>query len=176
MKNRIILYCLLCFSFSQAQISIGKNTVDGNGLIDFSSTNKGIILPVVNVDSNLSYANGTFLYDINDNVIKIRENNTWLPISFEGTLNEFMDESNNQVNTKRVVSQSIDEGKGVVIGNTTSSADGVLVFESTTHAMILPKVTNPHLNILSPTAGTVVYDIYSKSLAVFDGKVWNYWK
>ncbi len=69
-----------------------------------------------------------------------------------------------------------DVGGGVVLGADSSSASGVLVLESSDKALILPKVTNPHLNMKSPTIGAMCYDTTSKSIAIFNGKEWAYWK
>jgi hypothetical protein len=57
-----------------------------------------------------------------------------------------------------------------------SNAKGVLVLESADKAMILPKITNPHTTVKNPYPGMMCYDLTSKSLAVFDGANWNYWK
>jgi hypothetical protein len=51
-----------------------------------------------------------------------------------------------------------------------------LVLESTSKALVLPKVANAETEIKSPAVGTMVYDLYSKSLAIFDGAKWNFWK
>jgi hypothetical protein len=42
--------------------------------------------------------------------------------------------------------------------------------------MVLPKVASPHLNIISPSAGMIVYDTIKKQLAVYNGTVWSFWK
>jgi len=176
-KVYLSIAAILIFGFMKAQIIIGKNTQEGYGLIDFNSENKGIILPAVNVVSGKSYSNGTILFDQKDRKIKVMENNTWLELSDEGTLEELLDSQNNKISTKRVINTSNEgNGSGLIVGATTTTVEGVLVLESTDHALILPKVADPHLKVLSPTAGTIVYDTTSKSLALFDGKVWNYWR
>ncbi|WP_262907374.1 hypothetical protein [Chryseobacterium sp. LC2016-27] len=42
--------------------------------------------------------------------------------------------------------------------------------------MILPKVASPHLNIINPSAGMMVYDTVKKQLAIYNGTVWSFWK
>lgn len=59
---------------------------------------------------------------------------------------------------------------------TLTATDGILVLEDTDKAMILPKVASPHLNIIDPAPGLIVYDTDSRQLAVYNGKVWSYWK
>ena len=60
---------------------------------------------------------------------------------------------------------------GTIIGAETSTAPGVLVLESTTKALILPKMANPHLVIINPESGMIAYDTVSKMFCVFNGQV-----
>ena len=64
-----------------------------------------------------------------------------------------------------------------IIGARTSSADGVLVLESNSKAMVLPTVADVQ-NIPSPSPGMMVYvnKVGAKRLAVFNGSKWSYWK
>jgi hypothetical protein len=64
-----------------------------------------------------------------------------------------------------------------IIGAPTSAADGVLVLESTTKAMVLPTVADVQ-NIPSPSPGMMVYvnKLGSKRFAVFNGSRWSFWK
>ena len=64
-----------------------------------------------------------------------------------------------------------------IIGAQTSAADGVLVLESTTKAMVLPQVADVQ-DILKPAPGMMVYvnKTGAKRLAVFNGSRWSYWK
>ncbi|MBQ0152623.1 MAG: hypothetical protein KBS61_06995 [Chryseobacterium sp.] len=64
----------------------------------------------------------------------------------------------------------------VGIGTSITSTPGILVLEDSNKAMILPKVSSPHLNIKNPETGTMAYDTVSKQLAVYNGKVWSFWK
>ena len=58
----------------------------------------------------------------------------------------------------------------------TDTTPGILVLADTNKAMVLPKVASPHLNIVNPSPGMMVYDTTSKQLAVFNGTVWSFWK
>lgn len=167
MKN-LIYIILVLGGFSQAQIAIGKTAVVGsNTLLDFdqSPTNsKGIILPAVTNTATVSVTNGTFIFDIDTKKVRMVENNVWKDLSDVGNSSNLISNSSNDI------------GEGVIIGAESSSAPGILVLESTDKAMVLPKITNPHLTVKNPYAGMMCYDIVSKSLAVFDGVNWNYWK
>lgn len=158
---------LVASSIFLAQVAIGKKLVDGNStILDFdnmSGNTKGLILPVTLGFPKGSLVNGTFIFDITDNKVKVYENDTWKPLSDAGNSNVI------------TLNNTLELGKGVVIG-AASTADGVLVLESQDKAMVLPKVASPHLIVKSPYPGMICYDTDSKTLAVFDGLVWNYWK
>ncbi|MGL6126654.1 hypothetical protein [Chryseobacterium artocarpi] len=167
-KNISIGVALVIFNFSFAQVAIGKQVVDGNStVLDFNNVTgntKGLILPATSGLPTGTLVNGTFIFDVTDNKVKMYENDTWKPLSDAGN------------SSAVVVNTSAELGKGVVMGAATSTADGVLVLESSDKAMILPQVATPHINVKNPYPGMMCYDITSKTLAIFDGSVWNYWK
>lgn len=167
MKKIILIITLFAPFFIFSQVSIGKTYVDGDGILDFENPARGgIILPAVTIlPTGASATNGTIIYDYNAGAVKIRENNNWTKLTPETG-----DTSNINLNT------SIDTGNGVVIGQNSASADGILVLESQTKALILPKVDRPHLNLVNPHPGTMCYDTYNKALAVFDGSKWYFYK
>lgn len=172
MKNIQIVVVMFFSIFSLGQVSIGKDKVNGTAtILDFNETNntRGIILSAVNNVSNAlatvsTNNNGTFLLDKSDNKIKMYENNVWVALSNVG------DSSNAFINTTSEI------GEGIIIGSETTQSKGVLVLESDNKAMVLPKIANPHTTVKSPYPGMICYDTMNKALAVFDGKVWNYWK
>lgn len=168
-KKIIFSFAILAMVASaSAQVAIGKTSVTGTTtLLDFESGFRGIILPAVSMadvpalDEN---NNGTFLFDLDTQTVQMFENETWIPLGDQG------DASVITVNT------SVETGEGAIIGAETSDALGVLVLEATDKAMILPKVADPHLTVKSPYPGMICYDTASRTIAVFDGAVWNYWK
>ncbi|WP_228431919.1 hypothetical protein [Chryseobacterium shigense] len=167
-KNISTVAVLFIFNSIYAQVAIGKETVDGNStLLDFNNTaanTKGLILPATQGIPAGSPANGTFIFDTFDDQVKVYENNTWKALSDIG-------------NGSAIVANTSDEtGNGVVMGTQAGSADGILVLESPDKAMILPKISSPHLNVKNPYPGMICYDTASKTFAVFDGTFWNYWK
>jgi hypothetical protein len=175
-KKFFVLILGSLINWTTAQISIGgKQNVEGTSTImDFNSTaanTSGIILPAVeNVNNSLSALpstnNGTFVFDKSTNKIRMYENNTWKDLTDTG-------------NSSSLIANSSDEtggDQGVIIGSENSGAKGILILESTDKALILPKIQNPHITVKSPYPGMICYDAASKSLAVFDGNVWSYWK
>lgn len=160
----ILITLNLCLN---AQLSIGKETINGaSTLLDFddsASNKKGIILPAVTTLPQ-SPVSGNFVFDATDSTVKVYEDGAWINLSENGDSTDVTINSSNEI------------GDGIVIGAESSSAEGVLVLESPNMAMILPKVVEPHLNVKSPYPGMMCYDSTSKSLAVFDGSKWYYWK
>lgn len=168
-KQISLISAFFIFNVFSAQVAIEKETVEGNStVLDFDNTagnTKGLILPATSgLPSGGSLANGTFVFDTTDNKVKVYENNAWKPLTDAGS------------SSAVAVNSSNDSGSGVIMGASASSADGVLVLESDTKAMILPKIASPHINVKNPYPGMICYDTASKTLAVFDGSVWSYWK
>lgn len=179
-----IIYSTLLISlatFANAQVSIsGKQSVEGDAtLLDFNSplsadtnstTNNnvlGIILPAVENESVVtSPSNGTFIYDHDAKTVKMFEADGWVSLSGEGNNSKIV------VNT----SDDLNANHGAIIGSKTSDAKGVLVLESSDKAIILPRIANPDTAVKNPYPGLMCYDTVSKSLVVFDGTLWNYWK
>ncbi len=166
-KIFIISALFLGASFGQikAQIAINSNSINSAAILDFpSGTNKGIILPIIEMLPNTA-VNGTILMDKNDLKIKMKQNGLWVEMSGSGSV------AGVNFNTS-----SENANASLILGASNSTASGVLVLESTTKAMILPKVASPHLNVKSPRAGMICYDTVSNTMAIFDGVNWNYWK
>lgn len=170
-----IIYSIILISIAGTafgQVAIGKESIEGNStLLDFDNSTsniKGIILPAVeNTPLGLNENNnGTFLYDRTLQQVRMYENNDWVDLTDPGN------SSTVQVNT----SIENNQGQGVIIGSNTSNAKGILILESIDKALILPKINRPHENVKSPYPGMMCYDTESKSLAVFDGTNWSYWK
>lgn len=163
-----IVFCSLA-ALANGQVAIGKESINGNStLLDFydePDNFRGIILPAVESAPTLAGANnGTFVFDKTEQKIRMFEAGDWKDLSGEGDASDVLANTSNET------------GDGVIIGAETTSAEGVLVLESPDKAMILPKIANPHITVKSPFPGMICYDTVSKSLAVFDGSVWNYWK
>lgn len=179
MKKHITLGFILLGAVSAlAQVSIGGNlTVEGNStILDFNSTEgniKGIILPAVDVDDPNKVLgavpannNGTFIFDKTSSSILMFEDSDWVNLSGTGDNRQIVNNTSDEITAEQ----------GSIIGSRTSAARGVLVLESTDKAMILPRIFRPHANVKSPYPGMICYDSESRSLAVFDGAKWSYWK
>lgn len=174
MKKLIILSSVFLSHIFLAQVIIGDEVGTASNktsvLVEFANTNnKGLILPYV---KNLPTAvtPGTILLDAsNTSQARIKYyNGSW------------QDLSGRDGNVATALSQQANNPESnngmVIIGSDTSSADGVLVLESTTKAMIIPIVSNVD-NIPSPSPGMMVYvnKTGAKRLAFFNGTVWSFW-
>lgn len=167
-KNTIMATIVIAAFFlaneAKAQVAIGKESVTNTSvLLEFGDEAKGIILPAVDEASDA--ADGTFVLDNTTKSVRIKEGGSWTDLTAQG-----------EADANPYSNDGTDVGEGVIIGAENSSKPGVLVLESTTMAMVLPNVRNPHLNVLSPVAGTIVYDTASSMLAVYDGHNWSFWK
>lgn len=152
-------------SVFQAQVSIGKPSVEGSSILDFAAnTTQGIILPAT-TGFPASPTNGTFIFNRSDAKIYTYQKSAWLALT-EGSGNA----------SSVINNPSADVGNGVIIGSATSSATGVLVLESSNLALTLPKVFQPHLTVKSPYPGMMCYDTDSNTVAFYDGAYWNFWK
>lgn len=167
MKKTIILISLIASATAYSQIAIGKTILESaSSSLEFGNENRGMILPwVTNASSLQNTVNGTLVFDLSDKKVKSFQNNTWVDLS---------------VNTSGIADSSLqndlndNSSAKTSIGTPTTTA-GILVLEDNNKAMILPKVASPHLNIISPDAGMMVYDTVKKQLAVFNGSVWTFW-
>jgi len=173
-KTLYSTFFLVLFSISFGQISIGKEKVDGaSTLFDFNNVNNtnGIILPAVTTtpaDLDATNNGGTFIFDQTDSKVKMYENGTWINLSDKG--------DNSVITELKLNNNSKEVGEGVIIGAESSKAKGVLVLESEDKAMVLPYIDMPEKNVKSPFPGMICYDSTRNSIALFDGKVWNFWK
>lgn len=174
MKKILLTLLLVSTTAVSAQLAVGKDTMSNASVsLEFDNTTnekKGIVLPWVNQASTLTNVTpGTIIYDTFDKKVKYYKNNAWFDWSVDPT---------GSVNTTLQSTIAENTNAKVMIGGNpiTDTTKGILVLGDTNKAMILPKVENPHLNIMNPEPGTMVYDPTNKSLAVYNGTVWSFWK
>lgn len=171
MKKAINIFFLLLFTSGFAQVAIGKSLVSNTAVsLEFGNGNRGIILPWVTSAASVTGAvDGTMIYDITDKKVKYLKSGTWydLTVDSSGVADTTLQDSKVEI-----------AGAKVVIGNggVSDTTPGILVLNDTNKAMILPKVASPHLNIINPSAGMMVYDTVKHQFAVFNGTVWSFWK
>jgi len=176
-KNTIQLVTgtmLLFGSKMHAQIAFSKdNITNASVLVEFGTGNKGIIIS--SVASAPGASGGTFVFNTTEKAVEVYEGKNngnaggWTKLTDvnQGIIHSFS-------NTGADVIAS--GGAAVIIGATSTNKPGALVLESSTKALVLPKISNPHTAIKGAIAGTMVYDTAADMLAVYDGVNWSYWK
>lgn len=169
MKKYMYLFLfVLVINKTNAQLIIAT---DNNNVQTTESTlmqfedgyTKGIILPA-NTQVAANPANGSFTFDQSDKKVKMYENDQWVALTPKGDSGAMITTNTN------------DNGEGVIVGAEISTAEGVLVLESEDKALVLPRINDPVTNVNSPYPGMISYDTVSKTIAIFDGKLWSFWK
>ena len=197
MKNIFLTLSILVSACASAQVAIGKAsltkladniTPNPSISLEFGNENRGIVLPWVNGTNNTTpfisgsptteiVANGTIVFSTNDAKIKVKYASGWKDLTVKNNTDIIPGITNQTVNTSLQDSLSDLETAKVLIGGNpdTDTTPGILVLADTDKAMVLPKVASPHLNIVNPSPGMMVYDTTKKQLAVFNGTVWSFW-
>lgn len=169
----VLLFTICKLSFSQVIIgdNVGTATDKTSVLLEFSSTqNKGIILPYITDKTGLNTPGSMILNATTPTAAKVEYYNgtTWVDLSIQ-TAN---------VSSYLGIQPTAKENTNakVVIGANTSAADGILVLESTTKAMVLPTVSS-YKNIINPAPGMMVLlnNGGIKTLAFYNGNMWSFW-
>ncbi len=171
MKNIIITITILLSTYATAQVAIGKASFSSNSVsLEFGNENRGFILPWVTNTTNVTGAvNGTIVYNTTDKKVYVKYASGWKDLSVDTT-------GAADTSLQNPLSD-VASAKVMIGGNpTTDTTPGVLILADTNKAMILPKVASPHLNIVNPSPGMMVYDTTAKQLAIFNGTVWSFWK
>jgi hypothetical protein len=176
MKNIFIISFTIFSGIIYAQVAIGKTTLSSPAVsLEFGTANRGIVLPWVTSAASVTGAvNGTMIYDLADKKVKIKYASAWRDLSVD-TNGTTVDPLTSVDGT--LIQNPVTENTNAKMAiGPLSSTPGILVLEATDKAMVLPKVASPHLNIINPSPGMMVYDTVGKQLAVFNGKVWSFWK
>lgn len=192
MKNIVLILFTVTSVFSFGQIAIGKTSLtklsdnvspNPSVSLEFGDGPRGLLLPWVSGTSNTApyitnstaaAANGTLVFDVSDKKVKVKYAKGWKDLTVDTTGTTVdpvtgMDGLSNQTPFAELPDAKVSIG-------TPTTTPGILVLEDNYKAMVLPKVASPHLNIINPAPGMIVYDTAAKQVAVFNGKVWSFWK
>ncbi len=139
-------------------------------LLQFTNdSNRGLILPWTNGDVS-NPENGTIIFNTVSKKVKVFINDSWVDYSNEASTNSAIDTS---LQTDPKFPEN--SNAGVVVGpNIGNSAKGILVLESIDKAMVLPRVASPHLNIVNPSPGMIVFDSVKELLCIYNGTQWSF--
>lgn len=191
MKKVFLILGILIFGMGNSQVIIGDNVGTASNktsvLLEFANgQNKGIILPYLRtIPTGAGLVEGTIILDASTsssakvlyyNGVTTDGKTGWVDLSsgHGANVSTFLSEQPLSTGANAVVE---DEGAKAIIGAETTSAQGVLVLESNTKAMVLPMVESTD-NVLDPAPGMMVFinKTGAKRLAVFNGEGWTYWK
>lgn len=176
MKNIYTILCAFLSASFFSQVAIGKTSVSSASVsLEFGTGNRGMVLPwITSTASVANVVNGTMIYDLTDKKVKIKYNTAWkdLSVNTEGTTIDPL----TGIDGIAIQDAAQENTLAKVAIGTLTSDPGILVLEDKNKAMILPMVDSPHLNIINPAPGMIVYDTFNKQLAIYNGKVWSFWK
>lgn len=174
MKKILLILSISLAITAYAQVAIGKSSISSPAVslefYDGADNKRGLILPwVTSLGAVTGAVNGTFVYNADDKKVYIKYASGWKDLSVDNT---------GVIDTSLQNSLSEITNAKVLIGgdHDTDTTPGILVLGDHHTAMILPKVASPHLNIVNPSPGMIVYDTTKKQLAIFNGSVWSFWK
>ncbi|MTG99385.1 hypothetical protein NWE55_01460 [Myroides albus] len=152
----------------QAIIGTKANYISSSSILEFPDNDtRGVVLPKVDSSVVVGAVEGTLIFDVLDKKVKYcTGNGMWEDLSInEGVVDTAMQDGLSEVS-----------GARTLIGNDANiSTEGVLVLDSTNQALVLPRVESPHLKMISPSSGTIVYDTKSNMICIFNGKEWAFW-
>ncbi len=178
MKKTIILTIALLSIKTSAQVIIGdaKGTAVNKTsvLLEFEvGKNKGLILPYVRTKPT-NPAPGTLILNATTPTaanVEYWDGTTWISLGS----NKASDKGDVTTALAKQPLTSEDIKGRAIIGATDSAADGVLVLESNTKAMVLPTVDDV-TKIPSPAPGMMVYinKTGAKRLAFYNGNTWSF--
>jgi|694.fasta_scaffold02434_24 uncharacterized membrane protein len=166
MKKLFSLFLIAyCFFSMNAQVLIGFSSANSvSSILEVNAANGGIILPWVDNSTIISPIAGSIIYDTSDSKIKLRNNSSWIDLTNTGQNNV------TKLNEQNTYSES---GQGLIMGTDSPTASGILELNSTNKALLLPRINNVSL-MVQPEAGTMVYDLTRKTIAIFNGTVWSF--
>lgn len=176
MKNIIYIILLITGSTASAQVAIGKSSVSNTSVsLEFGNENRGMVLPWVTSTGAISgVEDGSIIYDLSDHKVKVKYRLAWKDLSVDLT-GTTLDPVTN-IDGVLIQDAAVEKTSAKVSIGTPSDLPAILMLEDTDKAMILPSVASPHLNIINPAPGMMVYDTTANQLAVFNGKMWSFWK
>ncbi len=176
MKNKLIVLTGLVLTTSlYSQVIFGDKAGTAANktsvLMEFPSAgNRGIIMPYVTNRAAITTPGSIIMDATTPTAAKVKYYNgtTWVDLSVQPA----------NISSAITIQPPASENSNakVVIGNSTSAADGILVLESTTKAMLMP-ITTSIQNIVNPAPGTmtIVNNSGILSLAVYNGTQWSFW-
>ena len=188
MKNifSIIAIAVSGMAFSQVIIGDKVGTVPAGQkqsvLLEFEQgKNKGIILPYVRtMPSGIGFVEGTIVLDATTPTkARVKYYNGLITSDSPDGWVDLSSGHDADITAEMGIQPTVTEDATakVIIGDSSGAANGVLVLESDSKAMVLPMVEDTD-DVPDPAPGMMVYinKAGAKRLAVYNGGGWTYWK
>lgn len=174
-KILVILIFIININQSSAQVIFGDTTGTATDktsvLMEFANSgNRGLILPYITDKTGLNTPGSIILNATTPTAARVEYYNgtTWVDLSVQGA------NVSSYLGIQPVAKENA--SAKVIIGSNTSAADGILVLESSSKAMVLPIVSS-YQNIVNPAPGMMVLVNNGgiKTFAVYNGNQWSFW-
>ena len=168
MKNKTIIIIGILFASltMSAQIGVDKATGFGaSALLEFGNEARGIRLMPVTDATTLTASAGTIVFDGTTGSFRYYNGTVWSSVVTGGCA------------PCGAPTVADDSNQGVILGENTSVAQGVLILgkdTGETKGLVLPNVNLAEAKIPSPPIGLMVYDTSSETVKVYNGVVWTH--
>lgn len=176
MKKLLLLFLVFVMKISIfSQIIVGDNlgtaTDKSSVLLEFSAAeNRGVILPYITDKSSVNTAGSLILNATTPTAARVEYYNgsSWIDLSVQNA------NVSSYLSIQPVANEK--SNSKTILGSATSSAEGILVLESASKAMVLPKVSSVK-DIINPAPGMMVLATGSgvPTLAFYNGNQWSFW-
>lgn len=198
MKNFNLFICIFYSTWYFSQVGINTTTPNPNSDLELASTNKGLLLNRVALNSTNSgvFNAGMLVYNtaaVNDVTPGgyISNGTIWTKLIDSQTLNsslnsgwkttgnsisptDFIGTTNLQPLIFKTNANEIarieSDGK---IGVGTVTPQGIVDVSSANSTIVLPRNVNPPANVVAPVSGMIIYDSTNKTLRYFNGSQWS---
>ncbi|WP_131368553.1 hypothetical protein [Chryseobacterium soli] len=198
MKSFNLLICIMSSTCYFSQVGINTVTPNANSDLELASTNKGLLLNRVPLNSTSTgvFNAGMLVYNtatINDVTpgTYISNGLIWTRLTDTQTLNsslstvwktngnsssvaDFIGTTNLQpfvFKTNSIERARI--GSDGTIGIGTTTPQGIVDITSANSTLVLPRNVSPPTNVNSPVSGMIIYDTTFKTLRYFNGVQWS---
>lgn len=198
MKKFNLFICIIFSTWLFSQVGINTTTPDPNSDLELASSNKGLMLNRVALNSTVSgvFNVGMLVYNsatINDVIpgIYISNGTVWTRLVdsqvLDSSLSSVWKTTGNSIASTSFIGTSNLQplifktnaieaariGSDGKIGMGTAIPQGILDVVSVNSTIVLPRNVDPPANVNLPVAGMLIYDSINKTLRYFNGVQWS---